>query len=139
MGGCSTSDSFTLLFLHEISPTPAADAPRRIRGLHSSMDECATSVSYSLLFLNGVFANPHSFLAERPTDASLKYCIGLGCPAPFFKGGWRGHRGRAPSLKSLKKSLVKRVLGSKVKPWPGLARRGQRGLGQSPISRRQQV
>ena len=31
--------------------------------------------SNTLKIHSGVFANPHSFLGERPTDVSLKYCI----------------------------------------------------------------
>ena len=34
---------------------------------------------------------PHCISSNsRPQQYTLKYCIYLGCPAPFFKGGWRG-------------------------------------------------
>ena len=37
------------------------------------------------------YRQPHCVSVRScPYPYALKYCINLGCPAPFFKGGWRG-------------------------------------------------
>ena len=90
------ADSFTLLFLHEISPTPLRFSLRP-----------PTAVRSEIL---------HLFRGSRP----------------LFQRGIAGSQGQSPFSETLSKSLVKRVLGSKAKPWSSPGRRSGGDWGRAP-------
>ena len=103
------------------------------------MGGCATSVSYSLLFSHEISPTPLHFSQKLPIAVRSEILHLFRGSIPLFQRGIAGSQGQSPFSQISPKSLPE------TRPWiqgetlvePGATLR--RGLGQSPISRRQQA